>query len=82
VAIVLLIWFKFLYFLRIFKSTSSLIRMIDIKYFLLILFVTIMAFGDAFGVIARNNPPIDSVPGDGAETFVYWHHIHLQNDCR
>ena len=29
-----------------------------------------MAFGDAFGMIARNNPPIDSVPEDGAETFV------------
>jgi hypothetical protein len=59
---VLLVWLKLLYFLRIFSATSSLIRMIvqvvfDIRYFLFILFLTVCAFGDAYGVISAGNPP-------------------------
>jgi hypothetical protein len=53
-------WFKFLYFLRIFKSTGYLIRMIievciDMKNFFLVLFITIAAFGDAFLRISLYN---------------------------
>jgi hypothetical protein len=53
-------WFKFLYFLRIFKSTGYLIRMIvevikDMKNFFLVLFITIAAFGDAFLRISLAN---------------------------
>jgi hypothetical protein len=48
----LIIWLKLLYFLRIFKSTGYYIRTIievimDIKYFLLMLLLTIVAFGDS-----------------------------------
>ena len=53
-------WFKFLYFLRIFKSTGYLIRMIvevvyDMRNFFLVLLITIAAFGDSFLRIAVAN---------------------------
>lgn len=46
-------WFKFLYFLRIFKNTGYLIRMIiqvcyDMRHFFLVLLITIIAFSDSF----------------------------------
>ena len=46
----LLVWLKLLYFLRLFKETGYLIRIIvqvikDMKYFLLLLLLTIIAFG-------------------------------------
>jgi len=58
-------WFKLLYFMRIFDNTSYLIRMIicviiDMKTFLLILFVTIAAFGDSFYAISKANPNDES----------------------
>jgi hypothetical protein len=45
-------WLKFLYFLRIFQKTGYLIRIIvevviDMRHFLLILLLTIIAIGDA-----------------------------------
>lgn len=53
----LLLWLKFLYFLRIFKSTSYFITILlyvcnEIKMFLLILFITIMAFGEALRAVS------------------------------
>lgn len=58
-------WFKFLYFLRIYKSLGYLINMIsmviiDIRPFFLVLFVTIAAFGQAFLSISLANEPGDS----------------------
>jgi len=58
-----MIWLKFLYYLRILEATSSIIRMIsqvivDIKYFLLVLLLTIVAFGDAFKTISDANPAL------------------------
>ena len=46
-------WFKFLYFLRIFEKTGYLIRMIieviiDMRYFFLVLLITVAAFGESF----------------------------------
>ena len=57
----LFMWFKFLYFFRIFEPTAYLIRMIvtviaSMKYFFLVLAVTIIGFGNAFLVIAMGNP--------------------------
>lgn len=48
---VLLMWLKLFYFGRIFLSTASVIKMIiaissDMKYFLLILMLTIAGFGN------------------------------------
>jgi len=53
-------WLKFLYFFRIFEQTSYLIRMIvevviDMRHFLLVLFVTIIGFGNAFLVLSLGN---------------------------
>ena len=56
----LMVWLKFLYFLRIFTATSYLIRIIievgyDIRHFLLVLLLTFIAFGDAFYAINTSN---------------------------
>jgi len=53
-------WFKFLYFLRIFKSTGYLIRMImevvvDMKVFFIVLIIVLCAFADAFFSISNGN---------------------------
>ena len=52
-----LMWAKFLSFLRFFSSFSYLIRMIilvmsDMKYFLAVMIISLIAFGDAFFVIS------------------------------
>lgn len=59
----LILWLKFLYFLRIFKSTGYLIRIIievcvDMRHFLLIMFLTMVAFGDAMRSISTSNEDI------------------------
>jgi hypothetical protein len=61
------IWFKLLYFMRIFKDTGYLIRMIstvmiDMRHFLFVLLIAIVAFGDTFLSISMGNP--DMVEGD------------------
>ena len=65
----LCLWFRFLYFLRIFDGTGFLIRailavIVDMKYFFLILMITIIAFGDSFKVMSLANSDKDAfVPG-------------------
>lgn len=54
-------WMKFLYFLRIFRNTGYLIRMIvevvkDMRHFFTVLFITIAAFGDSFLTLSYGNP--------------------------
>jgi hypothetical protein len=49
----LLMWFKLIYFLRIFESTGYLVRMLTevisaMKVFLLMLSIVLIAFGEAF----------------------------------
>lgn len=56
----LMIWLKMLYFLRIFKTTGYLIRIIievvvDMRHFLFILLLTFVAFGDAMYNINTSN---------------------------
>ena len=53
-------WLKILYFMRIFRETGYLIRMIivviyDMRIFMFVLFFTLAAFGDAFSSIAVIN---------------------------
>jgi len=55
-----LMWFKFLYFLRIFKKTGYLIRMIieviiDMKVFFIVLMIVLCAFADAFLSLSTAN---------------------------
>lgn len=57
---VFFMWFKFLYFFRIFKQFGYLIRLIilvifDMKHFLVVLFFTLVAFGDTFLTISNGN---------------------------
>jgi len=54
-------WLKVLYFMRIFQSFGYLIRMIstvivDMRHFLLVLFIGVVAFGDTFLAISLGNP--------------------------
>lgn len=53
-------WFKLFYFLRILESTGFLVRAIvscisDMRFFLLILLVFMLAFGDAYKVMSVSN---------------------------
>jgi hypothetical protein len=67
-------WIKVLYFLRIFKATGYLIRMITsvaygMRVFLLILAITLAAFGDAMLRISLANPN-ESAQGDDNPRFI------------
>jgi hypothetical protein len=71
-------WFKFLYFMRIFKNTGYLIRMIfeviyDMRFFFLVLFVTITAFSDSFLSISLANEGehvfVDNLPNAIVYTY-------------
>jgi len=53
----LLLWLKFLYYLRIWKTTGYLVRMLtevinEMKIFLLVLAIIVVAFSDAFYTLA------------------------------
>jgi len=55
------IWIKLFYYLRIFRPTSSFIRMIvemfkDIRVFLLIFFIGIFAFANFYYILDQGNP--------------------------
>ena len=58
------IWTKLLYFLRASYSIGWLVRLVlevisDMKAFLLIFFIALLAFADAFFTLGRNNPDGD-----------------------
>lgn len=78
----LLLWLKFLYFLRIFKPTGYLIKIIiavcvDMRYFLLILFLTIMAFGDSMRAISTSNHPQHMFIDSWWQSFTYVYRMIL-----
>ena len=61
---ILMMYFKLFYFMRIFLSTSYLVRMIiettkDMKNFALVVFISIVAFANAFYIIGRNSDEED-----------------------
>lgn len=75
----LLMWLKFLYFLRLFESTNHLVRVVmniiwEMKSFIAILFIMYMAFGEAFLRLSEKSP-LDSngkpFLGNFAEAFIY-----------
>jgi len=79
---VFFMWFKLLYFLRIFKDTGYLIRMIievvaDMRFFLLILFVSQIAFGNAIYMISMANSPDKQFIGSWVESFLFSYLIAL-----
>lgn len=62
----LLIWIKFLYFLRIYRPTGYFIRMLstviwEIRTFLLVLMIVYLGFGEAFLRLSQNNTDDDKL---------------------
>ena len=56
------LFLKFFYFLRIFDKTAYLIRIItnityDVQYFLYILIIAILGIANGFLILSRTNPP-------------------------
>lgn len=70
------IWLKLWYFLRIFESTGFLVRAIlivisEMRYFLLILLLSICAFGDSYKVMDQaNNKDSQFLTKEGYSNFV------------
>lgn len=67
---VFFMWYKFLYFFRLSKSFGYLTRLIiivitDMRHFLIVLFFTLVAFGDTFLTISNGNKD------EGHEKFVH-----------
>jgi hypothetical protein len=71
-----LMWLKLLYFLRIFKSTGYLVRMVTevlwgMKTFLLILFIVYFGFSEAFMRVSEASDPDSAFTGDYFYSFLY-----------
>ena len=78
----LMLWIKFLYFFRIFQSTGYLIRIIievvvDMRYFLFIMFLTTIAFGDAMRSISTSEEPQDEFIPTYPHSFTYVYRMIL-----
>ena len=81
----LLLWVRIFYFLRIFESTSYLIRMIigsfnDMKVFLLILFIVEMSFGEAFLRLSEVSSGEGNFLDNYAMSFVYTFRMSLADN--
>ncbi|CDW84989.1 wd-40 repeat protein [Stylonychia lemnae] len=75
-------WFKFLYFLRIFRSTSYLITMIfeviyDMRFFFAVLLITMIAFGDSFLSISYGNNELDRFTHSFTDSIIYTYRMIL-----
>lgn len=80
----LFLWLKFLYFLRIFDSTGFLVRAIitviaEMRFFLLILMVAFLAFGDSYKVMdhanVEHNQFLKNAGYDGLTGSVYYTYL-------
>ena len=75
-------WFKFLYFFRIFKSYGYLTRLLfvviyDMRHFLVVLFITIVAFSDTFLTISNGNEPEDQFVFSFTDSIIFTYRIVL-----
>lgn len=75
-------WFKFLYFFRIFKNFGYLTRLIilvifDMKHFLIVLFFTIVAFSDSFLTLSNGNLPEERFVTGFADSILYTYRMIL-----
>ena len=73
---VLLVWLKLFFFGRIFYATAAMIRMVievayDMKYFLLILLLTVIGFGNAYYILASSNENGYFTGGTFWNAFIY-----------
>jgi len=67
-----LLWIKLFYYMRLFKPTSSFIRMIlemfkDIRIFILIFFIAILAFANFYFIIDLGNE--EKILGDWDSSY-------------
>ena len=73
---VLLLWVRVFYLLRVFPDTAYLVSMItyiilDMRFFLLALFLAVCAFANAYYILGRNSEE-DNFSGDNAwQAFIY-----------
>ena len=79
----LLMWAKLLYFLRIFKQTGYLIRMLlnviaDFKIFLVVLLITICGFANSFWILSKGSDNHeDFIGGHVQQSFNYIYTMNL-----
>jgi len=76
------IWIKFLYFLRVFDTTGYLIRMIidvirDMRAFMIILLVTIIAFANSFFSISEANLEEDKFVSGFLDSIFFTYRLSL-----
>jgi len=79
---VFFMWFKFLYFFRIFKSFGYLTRLIimvidDMKTFLFVMFFTIVAFSDSLLTLSNGNPEGERFVSGYGDSIIYTYRIIL-----
>lgn len=79
---VLIMYLKTFYFLRIFTSTASLIRMIseityNMKYFAMVLVLACVGFGNCFLILARNATDFDFSGGSLWRSVIFAYKIGL-----
>lgn len=65
----LLTWLKFLYFFRIYRETGHFIAMLvqvlsDMKVFMYVFCISLIAFAQAFLLLSYNNPACIEVDGE------------------
>ena len=81
---VLILYFKIFYFLRIFFETGYLVRMIieiviDMRNFVVVLLIAIMAFGNSYYILGRNADSTNFAGKDISEAFIYSWNTGLGN---
>ncbi|CDW75916.1 UNKNOWN [Stylonychia lemnae] len=79
---VFFMWFKFLYFFRIFKSFGYLTRLIilvvyDMRHFMVVLFITLVAFSDSFLTLSNGNEENDQFVHGFYDSIIYTYRIIL-----
>lgn len=77
----IILWIKLFYFLRVFESTSRLIRMIieivnDMKNFLIVLIIGILGFSGGFYILQQGlSEDADGTPGNVALSIIYTYRL-------
>eukprot|EP00344_Euplotes_crassus_P002509 CAMPEP_0196995916 /NCGR_PEP_ID=MMETSP1380-20130617/1922_1 /TAXON_ID=5936 /ORGANISM="Euplotes crassus, Strain CT5" /LENGTH=281 /DNA_ID=CAMNT_0042411725 /DNA_START=101 /DNA_END=942 /DNA_ORIENTATION=- len=80
---VLVLYFKLFYFLRIFFATAYLVRMIieiiiDMKFFVGVLMIATIAFGNSFYILGRNSPDGENLAGSNVfDAFIFSYKMGL-----
>lgn len=81
---VLILYFKIFYYLRIFFETGYLVRMIieiviDMRNFVVVLLMAIMAFANSYYILGRNAADTNFAGNDVSDAFIYSWNTGLGN---